>query len=231
MKDVNKTGAEQGVRLTLKFVVEGRTFQSHEQYKTEAQIKQEAGLPADAELYLSICEPWQDEKLVPGEQIDLARPGIEQFFIKRTLPYILNGVKRESASQYIRGDRLRSEGNIPADEEIYLKLEKPWEDELITDDTLVNLARPGIESFESRKVDHQVIIFVNAVEKPWNKKVINFKEVVILEYGSYDTNRDIKYSVTYKNGPKENPEGIMHEHETLFVKNKMKFYVTRTNRS
>jgi hypothetical protein len=228
MNTKNKTGDEQAVRPTLKFVVEGRTFESHKQYKTDTEIKQEAGLPAEAELYLAICEPWQDEKLKPGELIDLARPGIEQFFIKRTLPYILNGQKHESASQYIRGLRLRKEGNIPDDEEIWLKIEKPWADELITDDTWVNLARPGIEDFVSRKTDHKVILIVNAREKPWNKKTITFEEVVILQYGSYDPNPLVKYSVTYKNGPRENPEGIMSVGETLFVKHKMNFHVGKT---
>lgn len=70
---------------------------------TDVEIKLVSGLPAEAELYLAICEPWQDEKLKPGEAIDLARPGIERFFIKRTLPYVLKGKKYESASQYIRG--------------------------------------------------------------------------------------------------------------------------------
>lgn len=231
METSNVERGSQHVRPVLKFVVEGRTFESHEQYLTEVQIRQIAGLSSEGQLYLEISEPWRDEKIEPGTKVDLALPGIEQFYIKRTLPFVINGMKYESGSQYIRGTRLRKQGNIPEDEDIFLVIQKPWEDELIDDDTWTNLARPGIERFESRKVDRKVILFVNAVEKPWHKKKITFNEVVILEYGSVDPNPDIVYSVTYKNGPNENPEGIMNENETLFVKNKMKFYVSRTNKS
>lgn len=227
----NIANDEYSTHPVLKFVVEGRTFDWHEQYINEDQVREIAKLPPDGELFLSIREPWEDERLKPDERIDLARPGIEQFFIKRTLPYVINGEEHKSASQYIRGARIRHQGNIPPDQEIFLVIEKPWQDELIGDDTWIDLARPGIEQFVSRVVDHKVIILVNAMEKPWDKKQITFKEVVILEYGTFDPNPDIVYSVTYKNGPKENPEGIMKDDETLFVKNKMKFYVSRTNRS
>lgn len=220
-----------GSHPTLKFVVEGRTFEWHEQYITDEQIRQVAGLSADGELYLSICEPWEDELVKANVPIDLARPGLEQFFIKRVLPYFINGVKFESSSQYIRGKRIRLQGNIPADQEIYLMIEKPWEDELIEDHTWVNLARPGIEQFVSRAIDHKIILIVNAKEKSWNKKSISFEEVVALHYGSFDPNPQLSYSVTYKNGPKENPDGIMTLGETLIVKNKMNFHVSRTTQS
>ena len=48
----------------LKFVIEGRTFESHEQYITDEQIRKIAGLPDEGELYLAISEPWQDEKIL-----------------------------------------------------------------------------------------------------------------------------------------------------------------------
>jgi hypothetical protein len=218
-------------RPLLKFMVEGRMFEWKEQYITDAQIKKIAGLPENAELYLSICEPWQDEPIKPGESINLARPEIEQFFIKKTLSYSINGVKHTSLSQYIRGGRVRQLGNIPDDQDLFLVVEKPWEDEPIENSTWVNLARPGIEQFVSRKVDHHLILIVNAREKDWNNKTITFKEVVTLHYGSFDPNPKVSYSITYKNGPRQNPEGIMSLGETLFVKNKMQFHVSRTNES
>lgn len=72
-----------------------------------------------------------------------------------------------------------------------------------------HLGKPGqarIEEFISRKNRPQkVILIVNARQKPWDKKKITFEEVIILQYGSYDTNPLVKYSVTYKNGPHWKP--------------------------
>lgn len=220
-----------GSHQLLKFIVEGRIFEWNEQYITDDQIKKIAGLPENSELYLSICEPWQDEPIKPGEPIDLARPGIEQFFIKRSLSYSINDAKYISLSQYIRGARVRQQGNIPPNQDLFLVIEKPWEDELIEDSTWINLARPGLEQFVSREVDRHVILIVNAREKEWNKKTITFQEAVTLHYGSFDPNPKVSYSVTYKNGPRQNPEGIVSLGETLIVKNKMQFHVSRTNES
>lgn len=217
---------------TLKFVFEGRTFDSHDQYLTEDQIREIANIKDRAgDLFMEVCDPWKDELVKDHEPVDLARPGIEQFYIRKPLPYTINSVQFESNSQYIRGKRIRHQGGIPPDHEIYLQIEAPWENELIEDDTWVNLARPGRENFISKAVTVDIVLLVNSRPKPWKKRKITFEEVVALHYGSYDLNPQISYSVTYKNGPKENPEGIMSAGQTLIVKNKMSFHVSRTNQS
>jgi hypothetical protein len=185
-------------------------------------------LPHDAELYLRIVDPWKDEPVNDDDKINLARPGIEQFFIKKKLIYFINGVEFASNKQFIKGSYIRHQGNISAEEEIYLKLPNGWEDELIEDDEWVDLARPGKEHFESRKFE--VCIIVNLKEKKWFAKKISYVEVVKLAYPDYDPDKK-SYTVKYTNGPKQNPEGSMSDGDIIYVKNKMKFHVSATNKS
>lgn len=75
------------------------------------------------------------------------------------------------------------------------------------------------------------IVYVNTREKSWPKKTISFKEVVILALGSMSNDPNIVYTVTYKKGENNKPEGIMVNGDEIKVKNEMRFNVVETNRS
>jgi hypothetical protein len=77
----------------------------------------------------------------------------------------------------------------------------------------------------------EVIIFVNSREKAWSEKAIDYEQVIILAFGSISSNPDISYSVTYKKGNNDRPEGIMVQGDSVKVKDGMRFNVTQTNRS
>ena len=121
--------------------------------------------------------------------------------------------------------------SIDADDEIFLSIKKPWEDEPISNDTKVNLARPEIEHFYSKDKDFKVTIIVNGRPKQWNEKTITFDQVVILAFGSYDSNPNKVYTVTYDRGPHQNPEGSMVKGDKVYIKDKMIFNVTATDKS
>lgn len=75
------------------------------------------------------------------------------------------------------------------------------------------------------------LIFINTREKEWTKKSITFDEVVVLAFGSISNDPNIVYTVTYKKGDNNKPEGIMVKGDEIKVKNEMRFNVTQTNRS
>lgn len=75
------------------------------------------------------------------------------------------------------------------------------------------------------------IVFVNTREKTWLKKTITFEEVVILALGSMSNAPNIVYTVTYKKGENNKPDGIMVNGDEIKVKNEMRFNVVETNRS
>lgn len=150
---------------------------------------------------------------------------------KPVLNLTINSKKYEWHEEYITGAEIKKLGDIPLDEEIFLAIKKPWEDELINDDTKVNLARPEIEHFYSKDKDFKITLIVNGRPKLWAEKMISFEQIVVLAFGTYDPKPDKVYTVTYDRGPHENPEGSMVKGNTVFVKDKMIFNATATDKS
>lgn len=211
----------------LHFVVEGRLFKSSKQYITGAEVKELAGIPLDAELYLYIREPYNDELIGNDQKVDLALPGIEGFYTKKPLHLKVDGKLYLWRKQYITGADIRKLAGIPDDKDLYLDVPGNWEDNLINDNEKVDLARPGIEKFETR--DSNVTIWVNSHPHVYNKETISYEEVVALAYGSYDSSKG--YTVDYDRGPVQNPGGLMSKGDVLYVKHKMEFHVTNPHLS
>lgn len=74
-------------------------------------------------------------------------------------------------------------------------------------------------------------IYINSRDYQWNKKVIDFKEVVELFYGTMSSDPNIGYTVSYSDGYSPNNEGDMSKGQEIKVKNKMQFHVSHTGRS
>jgi hypothetical protein len=150
---------------------------------------------------------------------------------KHSLHLTINEKTYDWHQQYISGAELRQLGHIPNDDDIFLMIKRPWEDELIKDDSIVNLARPEIEHFVSKCKQVKIRIIMNGREKEWDEKTITFEQVVILAFGAYDNNPNKVYTVTYDRGPHQNPAGSMVRGDQVVVKNKMIFNATATDKS
>ena len=148
---------------------------------------------------------------------------------KKVLPLVINGKEFEWPLEYITGAEIRKLGNIPADDEIFLAIKKPWENEPIPNEKQVNLARPEIEHFYSKQ--KEIVIIVNGTPHKWERAKVNFKEIIILAYEQYIDKPTMVYTVAYEDGPKQNPEGSMFVGQEVFVKNKMVFHATATDKS
>jgi len=219
----------QSLKVPLKFVIEGKKYETFDQYKTGAELKQLADIPLETELFLSISKPYKDELIENDARVNLARPEMEYFFVKKKLHFTINGVQYIWYKQFIRGIQIRELGKISFEDELYLDLPDGWKDDFIEDDEAIDLARPGVEHFISRPKIDGVIIFVNQSPKKYDKPKISFEEVVRLANESYDPNRG--YTVKYSDGPKENPNGLMSKGTEVFVKHNMKFNVRSTHQS
>ncbi len=151
----------------------------------------------------------------------------------KNLIFKINNENYSWPKQYITGAEVKELGNIPSGELLFLEIKKPWEDELIENHEEVNLARPGIERFYSKRQDDHLpfIIYVNGREKPWNHRKISYEQVAKIAFPNYSENSQTVYTVTFTDGPGQNPEGSMVKGDVVFIKNKMKFNVTATNRS
>lgn len=147
---------------------------------------------------------------------------------KPVLKLIIDQKVFEWNQQYITGREVRELGNISEDVEVFLKISPPWTDEPVTVDANIDLTRPGIEHFYSVE---KVSLIVNGRAKPWDKPTISFDELIILAFGNVANNPNTVFTVTFKHGPKQNPEGSMVRGDSIYVKNKMVFNVTATDKS
>ena len=74
-------------------------------------------------------------------------------------------------------------------------------------------------------------IVVNGRKKEVSTKTLTFDQVVALAFNPVPSGPNVQFSVTYRKGPKKNPEGTMTEGEAVRIKDGMIFDVTETNKS
>jgi hypothetical protein len=87
-----------------------------------------------------------------------------------------------------------------------------------------------MENKENNK-DKEFTIQVNSRDKLWHDSTISFNQVILLAYGDISSDPNVSYSITYKKGDNNKPEGIMVKGDEVKVKDGMRFNVTQTNRS
>jgi hypothetical protein len=88
-----------------------------------------------------------------------------------------------------------------------------------------------MEENQKSNQEHGITLIVNGRPKPWTEKMISFEQVVVLAFGTYDPNPDKVYTVVYDKGAYENPEGSMVRGSKVFIKDKMIFNATATDKS
>ena len=91
--------------------------------------------------------------------------------------------------------------------------------------------QPNYQKDETEEQSKEFDIIVNAREKKWFEKKISFEQVIVLAFGIFETNESTSYTVTYKRGEDKKPEGSMVNGDTISVKDKMIFNVSKTNKS
>ncbi|UUW08672.1 multiubiquitin domain-containing protein [Flavobacterium plurextorum] len=93
---------------------------------------------------------------------------------KPVLNFVVNKMSYEWLDQYITGEQIRKIAKIKGDDKLYLQITEPWDDELIFDDTRVNLARLGIEDFYTAA---KLKFTVNEKFFDWSEQFINGKQI------------------------------------------------------
>lgn len=84
---------------------------------------------------------------------------------------------------------------------------------------------------DDKKPKKTVTIIVEGTEHEWPKGDISYAEVVTLEVPDYPQHPEITYSVRYKRGPGNKPEGTLVQGATIKVKEGMVFSVSETGQS
>ena len=78
---------------------------------------------------------------------------------------------------------------------------------------------------------HSVTIIVEGTPHEWPKGDISYVEVVTLEVPDYAQHPEITYSVTYKRGHGNKPEGTLAPGASVRVKDGMRISVSETGQS
>lgn len=79
--------------------------------------------------------------------------------------------------------------------------------------------------------DKDFTIIVNGRQKKVTKKELPFAEIVALAFDNPLTGPGVVYTITYRRGEGNKPEGTLVEGETIKIKEGMIFNVTATNKS
>jgi hypothetical protein len=95
--------------------------------------------------------------------------------------------------------------------------------------------RPNMSSAEKKKPDerprHEATIIVNGRKKVVTAKELSFEEVVALAFENPPSGENVFFTVTYRRGHGQKPEGTLVKGETVKVKDGMIFNVTATDKS
>lgn len=90
---------------------------------------------------------------------------------------------------------------------------------------------PGQGSSGNPGQGHTVTIIVEGTAHRWPKGEITYDEVVTLEVPDYPQHPEVTYSVKYKRGHGNKPEGTLAKGESVRVKDGMIFSVSETGQS
>lgn len=97
------------VKTKLKFTINGKPFVSYQQYITGRKLRELGNIPEQDDIYLDIVAPFKDDLITDDEEVDLARPGKENFFSKPRpfeVTIIVNGRPKKWQERTISYDQV-----------------------------------------------------------------------------------------------------------------------------
>lgn len=107
------------------------------------------------------------EELRPEELVDLARPGVERFFViegDATFRFFLDGLKLEWPRAKVNASTLLRLA-LKDDEFELVQQQEDAPDKVLDDDDVVDLSQKGTEQFKTRKVSKLIKVLYN--EQPF----------------------------------------------------------------
>jgi len=139
--------------------------------------------------------------------------------------------KRHKSPNPTTGEALYRLGEVPADLELYREVRGDREDQPIPNaPELIHLTE--FEHFHSAPAhSKEITIIVNGRKREVKAKELTFDEVVALAFNPIPSGPNIVITITYRHGPRENPEGMLSKGEKVWIKDGMVFNVKATDRS
>jgi len=182
MENINGAKDAQKLKQPLEFIVEGEKFETFDQYKTGAELKQLKGIPLEVELYLLVTKPYKDELIENETPVNLARTEIERFFVKENYRFLFNEKELVSYRKIVSGKEIFDLAGVNNTNcfVLYQKL-KGHDFEKISLDEKVDLSIPGIEKFITKDSDISIYT-LDGEHEMTNEKFLTPRQ--ILEFGA-----------------------------------------------
>lgn len=212
---------------------EFETVRFDDQIIVGTQIAAAAGAhPIEAFAILQHLASGELESLRPNESVDLAKPGVERFFVVEGASnhrFTVEGLAMEWPQDEIAAKHIKFLAKAATDMVLIIDLDDG--DKRLKDDDVVDLSEPGVERFKLRKKEpEKATIWVNQEEHAFAKDKISYDEVIAL-YLNDGGSQSTQYLVKYSRGHSSDASGTLAPGSKVKVKDGMRFRVSGTGES
>jgi hypothetical protein len=129
------------------------------------------------------------------------------------------------------GEALHKLGHIAQGFELYREAQGDREDKPISNNHESVHVKEDEHFYNEQIKPKDITIIVNGEKKVVMTKELSFDQVVDLAFNPRPQGPSIAFTITYRNGPKENPEGSLVQGGTVKIKDGMIFNATATDKS
>jgi hypothetical protein len=122
-KELQKKEDHRHGKPLLELTINSKKHEWKEQYILGSQVRKLGNIPHDDKIFLDIEKPWDDELIEDSTNVNLARPGIEQFFSLKNQDIRLVNIKINDVEKKISRGRhtvveIKKLGDVPLAHEL-----------------------------------------------------------------------------------------------------------------
>ncbi len=214
----------------IAYIVDGGTFKTNDAVLSGRQIRQAADLAPASDHILIKVGRGVGQSIGLEETVDLQ--GDEplcfvSFKADRVFSLTINERGFEWGADKISATDIRKYGEIPDGHELTLDSER---DRPIEGDGVVRLKATGVERILSKPVE-KICIIINTVEEYVESVRLSFEQIAKLAFPDTQVTPNTEYTVSYRKGPGNKPEGSLIAGESVKLKKGMIFDVSETDKS
>ncbi|MET1416825.1 multiubiquitin domain-containing protein [Roseibium sp. HPY-6] len=212
------------------FEVDGQTISTNDPIINGRMIRSSAGLNPVSDYVIIELGSATSRSLGLEEWVDLRVAQNARYLSfegDRTYSLTINERGYEWGAEELSAKDIRRYAGVPDDHELILDSQR---DQPIADDEIIRLSRKGVERVLSR-LPAIICIIVNTIEEYVEPGKISFEELAKLAFPDSEETPNTEYTVSYRKGRRDQPEGSLIAGESVKLKKGMIFDVSETDKS
>lgn len=216
----------------IEYEVDGAVFATHDDQLDGRQLRDSAGLSPASDYVLFRIDEGFASSIGLEETVELPRDRkaiFRSFENDHVNTLTVNERGWEWGADEIAEVDIRRIGHIPEDHELFLDSDH---DVIIAHGTAIQLTGHGVERVRSRKKKPPLVtILVNARPREVEPGLISFERLIAVAFAEPPTGPQVSFTVSYRKGPADRPEGSLLPGQSVTVVQGMTFNVTATDKS